>query len=129
MSRRRLSTPNRVVLLHYAPVADTVQGEPEQIFPFLGNDRLAEPLDRFGVCAVFHGHAHHGSFRGRTPGGVPVFNVSHALLKVEGMEMFYLHDVPVAPPAAADDDRRAEEGGAEEGAGRGELTTSAPGSA
>ncbi len=127
MSLRRLSTPNRVVLMHYAPVADTVKGEPEQIFPFLGNDRMAEPLDRFSVCAVFHGHAHHGSFSGRTPGGVPVFNVSHALLKAEGMEMYYLHDVPIAPPAAEEDREAGGEPG--EGTGREAVTSSAPGSA
>ncbi|HSU12764.1 metallophosphoesterase family protein [Longimicrobium sp.] len=93
---RRLSTPQRVVLLHYAPICDTVIGEPEQIFPFLGNDRLVEPIDRFKAAAVFHGHAHHGTFRGRTPGGVPVFNVSHVLLKNEGVgEMYYLFDVPL----------------------------------
>jgi Icc-related predicted phosphoesterase len=93
---RRLSTPQRVVLLHYAPICDTVIGEPEQIFAFLGNDRLVEPIDRFKAAAVFHGHAHHGTFRGKTPGGVPVFNVSHVLLKNEGVgEMYYLFDVPL----------------------------------
>jgi hypothetical protein len=93
---RRLSTPQRVVLLHYAPICDTVIGEPEQIFAFLGNDRLVEPIDRFKAAAVFHGHAHHGTFRGRTPGGVPVFNVSHVLLRNEGVgEMYYLFDVPL----------------------------------
>jgi Icc-related predicted phosphoesterase len=102
-SLRRLSTPARVVLLHYAPICDTVIGEPEQIFPFLGNDRLVEPIDRFQAAAVFHGHAHHGTFRGKTPGGVPVFNVSHVLLKAEGVgEMYYLFDVPVAKPGTTE---------------------------
>jgi Icc-related predicted phosphoesterase len=96
---RRLSTPVRVVLMHYSPVADTVVGEPEQIFPFLGNDRLVEPIDRFRAAVVFHGHAHHGTFRGKTPGGVPVFNVSLALLKAEGAgDMYFLYDIPL--PAA-----------------------------
>ncbi|HET6230302.1 MAG TPA: metallophosphoesterase [Longimicrobiaceae bacterium] len=99
MGLRRLSTPIRVVLLHYAPVVDTVMGEPEQIFPFLGNDRLAEPLDRFGADVVFHGHAHHGTFRGRTPGGVPVFNVSHVLVKKEGAPMYFLYEIPLPEPA------------------------------
>lgn len=100
---RRLSTPTRVVVTHYAPIIDTVMGEPEQIFPFLGNDRLAEPIDRFGASVVFHGHAHHGTFRGQTPGGVPVFNVSHALIRQEGAgEMYFLYDVPrVEQPALA----------------------------
>ncbi|HEX8243826.1 MAG TPA: metallophosphoesterase [Longimicrobium sp.] len=102
-SLRRLSTPARVVLLHYAPIAETVVGEPEQIFPFLGNDRLVEPIDRFRAAAVFHGHAHHGTFRGKTPGGVPVFNVSHVLLKAEGVgDMYYLFDVPLEVPGTTD---------------------------
>ena len=93
---RRLSTPIRVVLMHYAPVADTVQGEPEQIFPFLGNDRLVEPIDRFQTAVVFHGHAHHGTFRGATPGGVPVFNVSHVLTTAAGVgEMYCPYDIPL----------------------------------
>jgi uncharacterized protein len=91
---RRLSTPTRIVVLHYAPTLETVMGEPEQIFPFLGNDRLAEPIDRFGAAVVFHGHAHHGTFRGHTAGGVPVFNVSHALIRQEQAgEMYFLYDV------------------------------------
>jgi Icc-related predicted phosphoesterase len=99
---RRLSTPVRVVLLHYAPIAETVMGEPEQIFPFLGNDRLVEPIDRFKAAAVFHGHAHHGTFAGKTPGGVPVFNVSHVLLTSGGHgEMYYLYDVAVPTEAEA----------------------------
>ncbi|HET7228495.1 MAG TPA: metallophosphoesterase [Longimicrobium sp.] len=99
---RRLSTPVRVVLLHYAPIADTVMGEPEQIFPFLGNDRLVEPIDRFRAAAVFHGHAHHGTFAGKTPGGVPVFNVSHVLLRAAGAgDMYFLYDVAVPSDDAA----------------------------
>jgi Icc-related predicted phosphoesterase len=100
-SLRRLSTPVRVVLLHYAPIMDTVQGEPEQIFPFLGNDRLLEPIDRFKAAVVFHGHAHHGTFRGQTPGGVPVFNVSLLRVKEDAKaELFYVHELPIphAPP-------------------------------
>ncbi|HYJ78855.1 MAG TPA: metallophosphoesterase [Longimicrobiaceae bacterium] len=106
---RRLATPVRVVLMHYSPIVDTVMGEPEQIFAFLGNDRLVEPIDRFRAAVVFHGHAHHGTFRGTTPGGVPVFNVSHVLLKNEGVgDMYFRYDIPLpaeaaveaAPPAA-----------------------------
>ena len=95
-SLRRLSTPVRVVLLHYAPIMETVMGEPEQIFPFLGNDRLLEPIDRFGAAVVFHGHAHHGTFRGQTPGGVPVFNVSMLRVREDAAaELFYVHEIPV----------------------------------
>jgi Icc-related predicted phosphoesterase len=97
LALRKLDTEVRVAVLHYAPVEDTVQGEPEQIFAFLGNDRLAEPLDRYGTTVAFHGHAHTGAFEGRTPGGVPVFNVSHDLLKRDGKgEMYYVHVIPFA---------------------------------
>ena len=71
----------RVALLHYAPVVGTVAGEPEQIYPFLGSSRLEEPLNRYGVSAAFHGHAHRGSLEGRTLGGVPVYNVAMPLLR------------------------------------------------
>ena len=106
LALRRLSTPIRIALLHYAPVVDTVLGEPEQIYPFLGTDRLAEPLDRFEVAVAFHGHAHHGSFAGRTPGGVPVYNVSHSLIQREGHgEMYFLYEIPMP-----DTDGEGEEG-------------------
>lgn len=99
---RRLSTPVRVVLLHYSPICDTVIGEPEQIFPFLGNDRLVEPIDRFKAEVVFHGHAHHGTFAGKTPAGVPVFNVSHVLLRAANAgEMYFLYDIQLPDPGAA----------------------------
>jgi Icc-related predicted phosphoesterase len=77
----KLRTEFRIAVLHYAPVRDTVEGEPPEIFPFLGASRLAEPVDRFEVTAVFHGHAHHGSPEGRTTGGVPVYNVSLPLMR------------------------------------------------
>jgi Icc-related predicted phosphoesterase len=72
---RTLHTDRAVAVLHYAPVAETVVGEPEPIFPFLGSSRLANAVDRFdNVKAVVHGHAHRGAYRGTTPGGVPVYN-------------------------------------------------------
>lgn len=97
---RRLGTPIRVVLLHYSPTVDTVVGEPETIHAFLGNDRLAEPIDRFGATVVFHGHAHHGTFRGKTSGGVPVFNVSLSLVRQEGVgEMYFVYEIPIPDDA------------------------------
>ncbi|HEX8675089.1 MAG TPA: metallophosphoesterase [Longimicrobium sp.] len=97
---RRLSTPIRVVLLHYSPTVDTVMGEPETIHAFLGNDRLAEPIDRFGASVVFHGHAHHGTFRGKTAGGVPVFNVSLSLVRQEGVgDMYFVYEIPIPQDA------------------------------
>lgn len=99
-SLRRLSTPIRVVLLHYAPIVDTVLGEPEQILPFLGNDRLVEPIDRFEAAVAFHGHAHHGTFQGKTPGGVPVFNVSMVRVREDtGADLYYVHEIELPPDA------------------------------
>src|SRR5262249_39199916 len=64
-----------------SPIAATVEGEPLEIYPFLGSSRLEEPLNRYQVDAVLHGHAHHGSPEGRTSAQVPVYNVSMPLLK------------------------------------------------
>ena len=77
----RLRNDKRIAVLHYAPIQDTVEGEPPEIFPFLGCSRLEEPLGRYPVTAVFHGHAHHGQPEGRTTKGVPVFNVSMTLMR------------------------------------------------
>jgi Icc-related predicted phosphoesterase len=77
----RLTTPHRIVLLHYAPISETVEGEPPEIYPFLGSSRLEEPINRFKVFAVFHGHAHHGRAEGHTSLGVPVYNVSLPLMR------------------------------------------------
>ena len=76
----RLRTPQKIALLHYSPIHATVDGEPPEIMPFLGSSRLEEPLDRYRVNAVFHGHAHRGSPEGRTKSNVPVYNVAMALL-------------------------------------------------
>ena len=76
----RLRTSVRIAVVHYAPIQDTVIGEPERIFPYLGSSRLEEPINRFGVTAVFHGHAHRGQLESRTSAGVPVYNVSLPLL-------------------------------------------------
>jgi hypothetical protein len=67
-------------VLHYAPIQATVEGEPPPIFPFLGSSRLEEPINRFPVTAVVHGHAHHGHPEGKTSTGVPVYNVSLPVL-------------------------------------------------
>jgi Icc-related predicted phosphoesterase len=76
----RLRTQKRVALLHYSPIRGTVEGEPPEIFAFLGSSRLEEPINRYRVTAVFHGHAHRGTAEGRTSTGVPVHNVSMPLL-------------------------------------------------
>ena len=76
----RLRTQRRVALLHYSPIRATVEGEPPEIFAYLGSSRLEEPINRYRVSAVFHGHAHRGTPEGRTSAGVPVHNVSMPLL-------------------------------------------------
>lgn len=86
----RLRTARRVALLHYAPIRGTVEGEPLEIYPYLGTSRLEEPLNRYPVDAVFHGHAHSGAPEGRTSAGVRVFNVAMPLLK-----SLYPNDPPV----------------------------------
>lgn len=75
-----LRTEKRIVVTHYSPVVDTVRGEPEQIFPYLGSGRLAEVIDRHQAILAVHGHAHHGALEGKTTGGVPVYNVALPLL-------------------------------------------------
>jgi len=77
----RLKGQHRVALLHYSPVRATVEGEPLEIFPYLGSSRLEEPLARYPVTAVIHGHAHNGTLEGCTASGIPVYNVSMPLLK------------------------------------------------
>jgi Icc-related predicted phosphoesterase len=83
----RLRTPSKIAILHYAPIADTVAGEPREIYPYLGCSRLEEPLARYAVTAVFHGHAHHGTAEGKTLGGTPVYNVSLPLMVAADPEM------------------------------------------
>jgi Icc-related predicted phosphoesterase len=72
--------PLRIVLLHYAPTTDTLLGEPEPIWAFLGTDRLAGPIVHHQPDLVLHGHAHAGTFEGHL-GDVPVFNVSVPVMK------------------------------------------------
>jgi Icc-related predicted phosphoesterase len=72
----QVRTPKTVVVVHYAPIAATVQGEIPEIFPYLGTSRLGEVIDRHGADLVFHGHAHHGQPDGKTTAGVPVHNVA-----------------------------------------------------
>ncbi len=98
----RLRTAHRVALLHYSPIRATVIGEPLEIFPFLGSSRLEEPLNRYTLAAVFHGHAHNGQPEGRTAAGIPVYNVAQSLLEryFPGKPPFRILElpVPVAPP-------------------------------
>ena len=99
----RLRNEHLVVLLHYAPIQGTLEGEPCDIYPFLGCSRLEDPITRFPVSAVFHGHAHHGAPEGRTRTNVPVFNVSASLMREVFPERpFRLIELGPAQPAAGE---------------------------
>lgn len=76
----RLRTRRRVAVMHYSPIRGTVEGEPPEIFPYLGSSRLEEPINRYRASAVFHGHAHRGTAEGRTSAGIPVYNVAMPLM-------------------------------------------------
>jgi Icc-related predicted phosphoesterase len=79
---RSLRTERSVAVLHYSPVVSTIEGEPPEIFQYLGSARLCDPIDRFDhVKAVVHGHAHHGTYEGQTPLGKPVYNVAQFVVK------------------------------------------------
>jgi Icc-related predicted phosphoesterase len=106
----KLRTTHRIALLHYAPIQATVEGEPQSIFPFLGSSRLEEPLNRYPVTAVFHGHAHHGRPEGRTRDNVPVYNVAVKVLRRSFPDRppFRLVEIPFAPAAQATDGTRRE---------------------
>jgi Icc-related predicted phosphoesterase len=79
---RTLRTERSVAVLHYSPIEGTIEGEPPAIYQYLGSQRLCEPIDRFDhVKAVVHGHAHHGTYEGRTPLGKPVYNVAQFVLQ------------------------------------------------
>ncbi|MFI5072794.1 MAG: metallophosphoesterase [Terriglobales bacterium] len=85
----QLRTKKRVVLLHYAPIAATVEGEALEIYPFMGTSRLAEVIDRHGADLVIHGHAHNGKLEGRTTAGIPVYNVAITLLESQKPSAVY----------------------------------------
>ena len=80
----KLQTEKRVVVLHYSPIRATLEGEDPEIYAFLGSSRLEEPINRFKVTAVFHGHAHNGILDGKTCTGIPVYNVSAPALSKTG---------------------------------------------
>jgi Icc-related predicted phosphoesterase len=93
-SLRMLRNERVVVVLHYSPVAETLEGEPLEIFPFLGNSRMGETIDRFEtVKAVLHGHAHRGKYEGRTPRGAPVYNVARPVMLREQGRPYALIEV------------------------------------
>jgi Icc-related predicted phosphoesterase len=110
----RLRTAQRVAVLHYSPIEATVEGEPREIFPFLGSGRLEEPINRYRVAAAFHGHAHRGSPEGVTTAGIPVYNVAMPLLrktlseqtplKIVELPLVEMVSTHTAPPSRRHDD-------------------------
>jgi Icc-related predicted phosphoesterase len=100
----RLRTNHLVALLHYSPVQATVEGEPLEIYPFLGSSRLEEPISRYPVSLVVHGHAHRGRLEGKTKAGVPVYNVSMPLLTRSFADRppFRVFEVPVSERAVGE---------------------------
>jgi Icc-related predicted phosphoesterase len=104
----RLRSTPLVALLHYSPIAATVDGEPLEIYPFLGSSRLEEPIGRYPVSLVLHGHAHRGQLEGRTKNGVPVYNVSMPLLTRSFADRppFRVFEIPPTPALAAAGPRR-----------------------
>jgi Icc-related predicted phosphoesterase len=99
----RLRTTTLVALLHYSPVQKTVEGEPLEIYPFVGSSRLEEPINRFPVSLVVHGHAHRGQLEGATKTNVPVYNVSMPLLSrlFPDRPAFRVFEVPVGEKPSA----------------------------
>ena len=84
----------KIAVMHYSPVKETVEGEPEVIYPFLGSSRLAEPLERRNVFAAFHGHAHAGKMEGKTAKGVRIYNVAKPILQQAGLaQPYYILEV------------------------------------
>lgn len=125
----RLKTAHRIALIHYAPVRGTVEGEPLEIYPFLGSSRFEEPLTRYSVSAVFHGHAHRGSPEGRTSSGIPVFNVCLPLLKTlyPDRPPFRLFEVPRVASPPGDEGRAPDMPTERRQAGRRSTDRTAPG--
>jgi Icc-related predicted phosphoesterase len=90
----------RIALLHYSPVESTLEGERLEIYPFLGSYLMAEAVDNAGADLVVHGHAHHGSEKGRTPAGIPVRNVAQPLIR-HAYNVYTLNGHHEVLPAAA----------------------------
>jgi Icc-related predicted phosphoesterase len=109
-SLSKLRSERRVALLHYSPIAGTVEGEPREIYAFLGSSRLEEPLIRYPVDVVFHGHAHHGALEGKTVGGVTVYNVSLSLLQRTFPDAPPFRIVELKLPQEREVERRADRG-------------------
>jgi Icc-related predicted phosphoesterase len=82
----QLHSPVKVSITHYAPIKETIIGEPEPIFPFLGSSRLQRALESHRPALALHGHAHRGCFSAETPSGIRVCNVALPILRLRGEE-------------------------------------------
>lgn len=100
----RLKSAHRIGIVHYAPIRETVEGEPLEIYPFLGSSRLEEPLSRYNVTAIFHGHAHKGALEGTTAKGIPVYNVCLPLLQQHSPGGRHYRLVELGPESIPEDD-------------------------
>lgn len=101
-----LDTDITVVLTHYSPVSDTLHGEPREIYPFLGSYLLGEPIDTHGADLAIHGHAHAGTERGSTPGGIRVRNVAQPVIG----KAFAVYELQPGAAGTASRDRTAVSG-------------------
>ncbi|MEU1982877.1 metallophosphoesterase [Nocardia sp. NPDC019395] len=100
-----LDTDITIVMTHYAPISDTLHGEPREIYPFLGSYLLGEPIDTHGADLAVHGHAHAGTERGSTPGGIRVRNVAQPVIG-KAFAIYELHENTDAEPAGDSDQDR-----------------------
>jgi Icc-related predicted phosphoesterase len=100
-----LRSDHRIALTHYAPTAETLHGEPPEIYAFLGSYLLAEAIDGAGAELALHGHAHYGSEQGLTPGGVRVRNVARPVIGAP----YAVYALPDAGARESSASRRAEE--------------------
>lgn len=91
-SLSELTAPEKIVLLHYSPIKETIVGESPEIYPFLGLTRLVEPINRYNVTMVFHGHAHNGTYEGKTDKGIPVYNVALPVLQHQN-QLVSIHEI------------------------------------
>ena len=96
---RALKADHKVALLHYSPTADTLMGEKKEIYPFLGSYLLAEAIDDGGADVAFHGHAHKGTEKGATSGGVPVRNVAQPVIR-HAFKIYTIHELSARSEAA-----------------------------
>lgn len=88
-----LETDYMIVVLHFSPIRQTLEGELQELYPFLGSTRLEEVIDRYNVNAVVHGHAHHGCPEGKTEHNIPVYNVSKSVQEKHHQKPYFIFEI------------------------------------